>query len=302
VAVLTGQPLDAYRVLGPGESGAVPPGSARTITSVGAQHQLEISDHLTSTLGARYDDLSDVGSRLHPRAALVLRLGEPHILKVQYAEAFRPPTLQALHLPAFTSFLQRGNPDIRPETIRTAEIGYIYRRPRLTARATLFRSEADDLIGSVAGRSENITDFSYRGVELEVDGRLHRRLRLLANASAFHATDEKVVRGLEGAADRLFNVAVLSEVGRGVQVNARLHGIGDRRRNLTDTRPALGGGSLLDLGFKWERLAGVRGLALRGGVRNALDASVRAPAQGGTYLDDLPRPGRVVWISARWEM
>lgn len=301
VAVLTGRPLGSYRELGPGESGAVPPGSGRTVTSLGVQHQLEISDRLTSTLGARYDDLSDVGTRFHPRFALVLRLGDPHILKAQYAEAFRPPSLQALNLPAFTSFLQRGNPEIKPETIRTAEVGYVYRRPRVTLRATVFRSDADDLIGSVAGRSENITHFHYEGAEVEIDWRFRGWLRVLANASAFEATDEKAVRGLEGAADRMFNVVVFGQPRRDVQLNARVHGVGRRTRNLTDMRPPLGGHTALDLGLKWAGVLGASGLQLRGGLKNALDADVRTPAQGNSYLDDLPRPGRVWWLGARWE-
>jgi outer membrane receptor protein involved in Fe transport len=222
-------------------------------------------------------------------------------LKAQYAEAFRPPSLQALNLPTFTSFLQRGNPEIRPETIRTAEVGYVYRKPRLTLRATVFRSEADDLIGSVGGQSQNITDFRYHGAEVEADGRFREWLRVLANASAFEAKDTKAVRGPEGIADRLFNVVIFIKPRRSVQLHARLHGIGRRARNLTDTRPPLGGYTVLDLGGRWA-IAKARGLAVRGGVKNALDADVRAPAQGNSYLDDLPRAGRTWWVGAHWEL
>jgi outer membrane receptor for ferrienterochelin and colicin len=43
----------------------------RMVTSLTLQDQIDVSDSLTLTLGARYDDNSDIGSRVTQRFSVV---------------------------------------------------------------------------------------------------------------------------------------------------------------------------------------------------------------------------------------
>jgi iron complex outermembrane receptor protein len=292
--LVTGSPLPSFRRLTRAQSTAVAPGAGRTIRSAALQDQFRVHDRLTATLGLRYDDFSDVGDRLTPRAAAVWRPGGPHLVKVQYSEAFRPPALQSLHLPAVTRAGQQGNPNLRPETIRTYEFGYIHRRPDFVGRATLYDSTLEDFIGLENRTNTNLTDFHFRGLELEADWRFRRRWRALANLSWFDATDKRGLLGHEGSSDRLANLALMREFGPALMA-LRVLAVGDRPRRLTDQRAPLDGYTCVDLTLTLASVRRLRGLGVRLGGRNLFDQDVRMPALPDTYLTDLKRPGRTWW-------
>src|SRR3569623_1953768 len=112
------------------------------VASVYVQDQIEILPTLRTTLGLRYDDTSESGGHVTPRASLVWQAAEHHLLKLQYAEGTRAPTFFEL----YTGQPQGGRADLDFEINRTAEINYVYERPNLTARATLFHTRIDDMV------------------------------------------------------------------------------------------------------------------------------------------------------------
>src|SRR6185436_3824907 len=142
---------------------------------------------LRATLGVRYDDSSDTGARVTPRAALVWQAAEHHVLKAQYAEGTRAPTFFELYNGNGT----RRNLDF--EVNRTAELNYVYERPQLVARATLFRTHIDDMVFvNLSNRTfGNFSKAQAHGAELELSRQLGDTLRLDANVSWVSARDNR---------------------------------------------------------------------------------------------------------------
>jgi len=99
-------------------------GKKRRILSAVLQDEFKFSEQLTLTMAVRYDNFDDVGDEITPRVAAVWKLNEPHLLKFQYSEAYRPPSFHELYLPEIGAGAH-GNPDLKPETSKTYEAGYI---------------------------------------------------------------------------------------------------------------------------------------------------------------------------------
>ena len=93
------------------------PGGAATVsyTSKALYGQVQYQGPVNLTLGARWEDHSEVGSAFVPRAALTKALGKWHV-KLLYAHAFRTPAIMNIN-----QSLDPTRP-IEPEKTRTAEV------------------------------------------------------------------------------------------------------------------------------------------------------------------------------------
>ncbi len=269
----------------------------RRLTSVVMQDEMTASERLRLTLGLRHDSYSDVGSRTSPRIAGVYSLAEESILKLQYSEAFRPPTF--LERTAKNNPVLAGNPDIEPEEIQMIEGAYIFNNNIQIFRGTLFYSELDNLIvqDTATRRYENKqnTVKSY-GLELEYVRPLAKRWKLDFNATVLHAEDKETSDPLEGVADTLSNLALFYQPSTHYSFVMQYRYVGDRSRDATDSRDDLEGYQTVDLTFSAFRVPS-QGITLRLGVKNAFDEDVYFAAPVNTYPDDYPRPGRVWWGS-----
>lgn len=141
--------------------------SSRSAKSAYLQGQFMLAERWQATLGARWDDNELVGTRVTPRASLVWRVHDHHILKAQVAEGFRSPTF-------FEVYTVPTQPMLDFEVNRTAELNYVYQRGQTTARATLFSSRIDDMVFRNAGAPGfgNIAQADSDGVELELSRHL----------------------------------------------------------------------------------------------------------------------------------
>ena len=164
----------------------------RSVGSIYAQDQIELVPTLIATIGARYDDNSEIGERVTPRAALAWQAAEHHIFKAQYSEGFRAPTFFELFTPG---------PAITPldfEVNRTEELNYVYERPRLTFRATAFRMRIEDMVfvDPVARRFGNVAHAKSDGAEFELQQQLAANLRLDANLAYVTSHDNRDIPAL----------------------------------------------------------------------------------------------------------
>lgn len=116
-----------------------------------AQDSWDITNNATVTYGARYDSFGgDIKSNgWSPRVAIVYRVNKNHILKAQYAKAFRPPT--------FAETAGTGS-NLDSEIVDTAEIGYIFKDEGFKFSSTLFESKIYDMIG--------IDDITYATINM----------------------------------------------------------------------------------------------------------------------------------------
>jgi len=269
----------------------------RTIVGLVAQDEYRASDRLTLTATLRYDDYSDAGSMLSPRAAAVWRLDESNVLKAQYARAFRPPTFYELEYAAQT--------DLEASEIDTFELGYILTRPRWEARATLFHSDLTDPILFAESDDEgyvNSEDVRLRGVELEYVQRLGTRWKIDANLSYVDAVRLDSDTAVPGGARWLGNLALLWRPHERWTASLQLNYIGERSRVDYESRQDLDDSTTLDLTLNYQTAA--KGVSLHAGVKNLGDTRVYYPdiltSYGGVeliYPDGYPRAGRRWWVS-----
>ncbi|RFA27980.1 hypothetical protein CAI21_13765 [Alkalilimnicola ehrlichii] len=149
-----------------------------------AQNEWRLPANVNAIFGVRYDDYSDFGSTVNPRAGATWQLGNAQ-LRVNYGTGFRAPS----SLEQYSSFVRgnsliTGNPELEPETARMTDIGWRWLRRDGSLDIGVYESHVDDLIASE--RTGEVRDglnvLQYRNVE-------RARLRGLEAAIAQRITD-----------------------------------------------------------------------------------------------------------------
>lgn len=269
-------------------------GTERRLTSVTLQDAYRWRDDLTLTTGLRYDDYSDVGSRLTPRLALVWRQDRENIFKFQYGRAFRPPTFYEL-AGAFSG-------PITPSLIDTLEAGYIYRGPDSLARVTLFHSCLTDFIRFSAFpyySYVNVGQQTSEGVELEYERQYSHRFKASGNLSYLHTHDEDSGGPIPGSSNWMANIVLGYEITPLTLLDLRLHYVGEIYREPGDTRDRLDASQQVDVTVSWLDV-GQKGLDMSAGVSNILDEDNRYPSTLDSTLDDFARTERRFWARATY--
>ncbi|PZQ47515.1 MAG: hypothetical protein DI556_16840 [Rhodovulum sulfidophilum] len=176
------------------EGGGLTPSGSRRIISLLAEDTISIGERTEVILGLRYLDYrleSDDGdasdASLAPSLTLRRMLFDGVAVYGTVAKADRPPTLSetlvnGLHPPPAT-FQIRPNPNLKPESALTTEVGVTLSRvglflddDTLNARLAVYRNDVDDYIGLVQRGTlfdawfqyENVDDVRIDGAELEI--------------------------------------------------------------------------------------------------------------------------------------
>ena len=112
------------------------------------QDDLKLTEKLTLTAGARYDQHPLVGWNLSPRAAMIYTPKEGHTLRLSYTTAYSLPTFVESYLSRDISIIQsRGNRDVKPGKISSWELGYNGApHERVKTTVELFYNELEDFI------------------------------------------------------------------------------------------------------------------------------------------------------------
>lgn len=274
----------------------------RRLMAVYLQDQYAATDNLKFTVGLRHDGFSDVENRTTPRAAAVYQLTDADILKVQYSEAFRPPSF--LELSAKNNPVLAGNPEIEGELIDNTELAYIHNDGVTVVRTTFFYAVLHNLITQdrVTRRYQNsATDAITYGTEFEYLRPLGTRFKLDSNLTWVHAEFDGTGDRLPGVAQWLGNLSLIYQPMKEYSVSGRLNHVGERTREALDTRDSLAGYTTLDLTVSAFLLEGRR-LTLRGGVKNVFDEDVVYAAPMSTYPGDYPRPERELWLGLDYSL
>ncbi len=125
-------------------------------------------DRWLGEVAARYDHNSEFGSHGTASGALGLVTSDTSRVTLSYGTAFRGPNLNEQFHPGYGGYYA-GNPDLDPETSRTAELAFEWRpdaAQRFEARA--FSSRVHNLIAYAGIRSQatNIAEARIDGAEL----------------------------------------------------------------------------------------------------------------------------------------
>lgn len=156
--------------------------------SVFAQHEIDLSERLTATAGARWYDVkaehvaSTVNGAANPTsensdslalasAGLVYTASENLAFRANLSQGYIYPTLGQLFLTTTGGGVTlSGNPDLKPETSTTFELGARLSDGTKLLDATLFYTRADDYIATVysgsTGTYQNVDRAKSWGIEI----------------------------------------------------------------------------------------------------------------------------------------
>jgi len=267
----------------------------RSVGSVYAQDQLELLPILTATLGARYDDNSEIGERVTPRAALAWQVAEHHILKAQYSEGFRAPTFFELYTPG------PGINTLDFEVNRTVELNYVYERPRVTFRATAYHMHIADMVfpNLIIRQFGNNGHATADGAEFELTQQLGDSVRVDANLAYVDARDNRDVpladQPIGQVPHWMGNLGLLWNPVHDLTFGAHWKHSGAR----LDARPASGKYDLVDVSATQRGLFG--GAAeVELGVSNLFDKRVIELAPNPFGSTPFPYQDRIAFVRASW--
>ncbi|KFJ90365.1 TonB-dependent receptor [Pseudomonas sp. 1-7] len=165
-----------------------------------AEDEWRLRHDLALTLGVRYDDHETFGGHVSPRAYLVWNTTDNWTLKGGVSRGYKTPDLNDLHdgingITAQGRAVTVGNPDLKPETSTSTEIGaYFDSLDGFKANATLFHNKFKDKIAE----GPRIVDHPLCLGNQNVNGTANPGCAPLVNV------DEAVTQGLELASSWQF--------------------------------------------------------------------------------------------------
>ncbi len=131
--------------------------SYRDIVGLYLQHKYKLNEKITTTLGVRGDRYSDVDSAANPRLALVYSHNDNTKFKLMYGEAFRAPSMRQLYISGI------GNPDVKPEKIKTTELAWLQAYNRIQTKLTWFHSRSMDKLDTILVDNTDRLFFNLEG-------------------------------------------------------------------------------------------------------------------------------------------
>jgi iron complex outermembrane receptor protein len=278
----------------------------RTVIYALAQDEWSFAPDWNLTAGVRHDAYSDFGGTTNPRLALVWQSSFTLTSKLLYGRAFRAPAFAELY--NINNPLALGSPNLKPETIDTVELAFDY-RPSDTLRSNfnLFRYEMSDIIRFVSdpapatsktARNQGMQD-GY-GLEWEMRWNVTRAVDLKANYAWQHSTDETGKNVANVPRHKLYAQADWRFLPYW-SVNTQINRVMGRERTAGDNRPAIADYTVVNLALRRKNVLDGFDVGLI--VHNALDSDVREPSPAPGYIrDDLPMPGRGVYVELRYAM
>ncbi|ETF00325.1 ligand-gated channel [Advenella kashmirensis W13003] len=163
------------------------------------EDEIALRDNLALTLGARMDDHEQYGVHWSPRAYLVYHPSSRFTVRGGISKGFRTPGLRELS-PNYGTATEGGrgiiygNPDLKPETSTSQEIGFEYRDPDgYHASVTFFNTDFRDKLTSystgdkdpVSGLNNyvyaNVGKANIKGIELAAGMPITTSLKLDVN-------------------------------------------------------------------------------------------------------------------------
>lgn len=265
-----------------------------------AQDEWDLAKDWSLTAGVRHDSYSDFGGTTNPRLALVWEASLDLTAKLLYGQAFRAPSFNEQY---GINPVANGNPNLKPETIRTLEAAFSWQARRDTLlNLSLFHYDMQDGISLVGTAYANTGTQHGNGMELETVWDASRTLRLTGNYAYQKSIDEATGQDAGYAPHHhLYVRADWSIVGSWL-LSGQVNWVADRKRTVGDMRPDMPDYTTLDLTARSKRSKSQWEYALS--VRNLFDADVREPslAPGVALPNDLPVAPRSLWLQMIYKL
>lgn len=264
---------------------------SRRVNHVYVQDEWAFARDWYLTAGVRHDQYSDFGGTTNPRLALVWETAYNLTSKLLYGRAFRPPAFAELY--NINNPVALGNPDLKPETNESVELAFVWQPASdLQANLNLFRYRMKDILRFVQNPDSSFTAQNAgqqrgQGLELELAWEASRSLRLSGNYALQRSIDEAT--GLDAGNAPRHHVYARADwrFMPGWTLNAQVNHVADRRREPSDTRPAIPDYQTVDLTLRKQKWKKDWDFAFT--VRNLFDADAREPSPApGLIPNDLP--------------
>jgi iron complex outermembrane receptor protein len=284
----------------------------RTVSYLYAQDEWSLASDWTLTAGLRRDNFSDTGGTTNPRLALVWDADYNVVAKLLYGTAFRAPSFAEQY--SINNPVNRGNPAVRPETIKTTEAAVSWQATKdLQLNVNVFQYLMSDIIRTVSGAVANTGQQDGKGVEMEAVWDISPTMRLTGNYSQQSSIDKSTNQDAGYAPHRHLYVRGDWQLATGPLLSIQADNVADRRRatgivGVSDTRPALPNYTTVDITLRTSRGFGPWEFAAS--VRNLFNADVREPSLYTTSVggitgfirDDLPMAPRSVYLQATYRL
>ena len=283
----------------------------RIINSLLCQDTFSFTDKLSMTFGLRYDHYDNLENALSPRWSAIYRFNSSkrpasaHIIKLQYARAFKPPTFFDMTETDGADVTMSNN--LRFETNDTCEVAYIFNSIHSVYKLTGFYSYLRLRDDNISTNTPNDSKALY-GAEAEVKKELLAELlELDANCSYAYTHDKNTGEQIPDSVNWLANAGIVWTPTTSVSLSIRYRYAG--KRNVSDLSSGSGPIHSTDLTAvirPWEN-----NFSLSCGAKNLFNEDVRYPSHldqdhvaGNAviaYPDDYQRPERWFWVKAAYE-
>jgi len=280
--------------------------------SVFAEDHLSLKDNLTLTLGLRLDNTENYDNNLSPRSYLVWHPSASWTVRGGVSQGYKAPNLKQGTAGAATrsggggcgslrvepgyagGCYMAGNPDLKPETSTSYELGAGFDRGGWLLSVTYFVTDFDDKIEQVPLRdipgfdssfvngywwtvAQNIDKARTRGMEASVRIPLHSRLEWSTNATRMlesknRSTGNDLLVTPKISANSNLNWQPVDAL----LINLSAQHVG--RQNTSSTNPTFASAyTMYDLAVNWNAS---RRLTFRAGVRNLTNVSTLEDGNG----------------------
>jgi len=243
------------------------------------------------TAGVRHDQYSDFGGTTNPRLALVWETAYNLTSKLLYGRAFRPPSFSELY--NINNPVALGNPNLKPETNESVELAFAWQPvSTLQTNLNLFRYRMKDVLRFVQNPDATITaqnagEQTGQGFEVELAWEASGSLRLSGNYAQQRSIDEETGRDAGNAPRHHVYARADWRFMPAWTLNTQLNYVAGRKREPSDTRPAIADYHTVDITLRNKKRSGDWDLAFT--VRNLFNADAREPSPApGLIPNDLP--------------
>jgi iron complex outermembrane receptor protein len=265
------------------------------------QDEWLITDDIYLTVGGRLDHYDNFGFQFSPRTSLVWSLLDDLHLKFLYGEAFRAPDI--LEQTSRNNLASKGNPDIKPEKIRTYEFGIRYNPLKIfQGEINLFYNEIRNIIIFDSGTSRpqlyiNGGEIKSYGVETSVKSEYSKDTYIMANYSFANPEDEDGM-DLPDISKYKFNVVLNTYLFKYLNGNATVLFRGSKKREDDDPRDDIPPHCRVNLNLLAHNF--YPNMEISASVHNLFDSKYSDPTSL-KLREDIPREGRSFLIYLRYK-
>ncbi|WP_418181037.1 TonB-dependent receptor plug domain-containing protein [Aliarcobacter lanthieri] len=269
--------------------------------SVYLQDEIEFTDSLNATIGARYDDISNADGKATFQAGLVQKLGENTRVRVNYASGYRAPDIAELYVvaPLFKDGKRYGSEvinnfkttayDLKPEKSDTFELALANSFNNFNSEIVLFKTIVKDKIESVPYgtggakyyTSENLEKVDINGVEVNLDYRFNDSFDTTFNLTYLDTEDKTTSKELIYTPNISASLNLNYKVLDNLYSNLNLRYIGKQYED-TQNNNKVDDYTLVDLGINYD-ISKI--FTIYGGVDNIFNKKVNenVDINVGTY-------------------